>query len=70
MMEERPMLTVTEVADQLGLSVRGVAHRLERGIMRGVKVNPRLWLVPSDEVERWRDSGRLRPGRKRQPAEG
>jgi hypothetical protein len=33
--------------------------------MQGVKVNPRLWLVPRDEVDRWRGKGRLKPGRPR-----
>jgi excisionase family DNA binding protein len=64
------MVTVTEAAAQLGLSARAVAYRLERGMMQGVKVNPRLWLVPSDEVERWRGRGRLPPGRKPKTAEG
>ena len=58
------MYTVAEVAELLGLSVRGVAHRLERGQMKGVKVNPRLWLVPRDEVEAWKGRGKLPPGRK------
>lgn len=58
------MLTVAQVAAELGLSVRGVAHRLEDGKMKGLKVNPRLWLVHRDEVESWKLRGRLKPGRK------
>ena len=61
-MEERPMVTVSEAAEQLGLSIWGVAKRLQRGDMRGVKVNPRLWLIPVEEVERWKQRGRLKPG--------
>lgn len=58
------MWTVAQVAEELGLSVRGVAHRLERGIMQGQRVNARLWLVPAEEVERWKGRGKLPPGRK------
>ena len=58
------MYTVSEAAEMLGLSVRGLAHRLERGLMRGHKVNPRLWLIPREEVERWKALGRQQPGRK------
>ncbi len=63
---DRDLMTVTEAAAALGMSVRGVADRLQRGTMRGVKVNPRLWLVPRDEVERWRERGKLKTGRPRE----
>jgi len=58
----RPMVTVTEAASMLGMTPAGIARRLQRGVMHGVKVNPRLWLIPTDEVERWRERGRLKPG--------
>ena len=64
-MEDRPMLTVAEAAAELGLTVAGIARRLQRGDMRGVKVNPRLWLIPREEMGRWRGKGKLRPGPKR-----
>ena len=64
-MEDRPMVTVSEAAEELGLTIWGVARRLQRGDMRGVKVNPRLWLIPAEEVERWKRRGRLKPGPKR-----
>ena len=60
--EERTLLTVAETARELGLSVEGIQKRLRTGVMRGERVSPRLWLVPRDEVERWRARGRLRPG--------
>jgi excisionase family DNA binding protein len=63
-MEERPMVTVTEAAAELGVSGAAINKRLQRGDMRGVKVNPRLWLIPAEEVERWKQRGRLRPGPK------
>ena len=61
---ERELLTVTEAADELGLTVRGVQERLRRGLMRGERVSPRLWMVPRAEVERWKALGRQKPGRK------
>ena len=62
---EREMLTVAEAADALGLTVRGVQERLRRGTLRGIHPSPRIWLIPRDEVERWRNKGKLKPGRPR-----
>ncbi len=64
---ERDFLTAAEAAAALGLPGRTVRNRLQRGIMRGVAVNPRLWLVSRAEVERWREVGKLPPGRKPRP---
>jgi len=61
LVEER--LTAAEAAAMLGLPGRTVRNRLQRGIMQGIAVNPRLWLVSRGEIERWREVGRLRPGR-------
>ena len=66
MKERRELMTVTETAQALGMSVRGVLNRLERGQMRGERVHARLWLIPREEVERWKALGRQRPGRKPQ----
>lgn len=63
-MDERVMVTVAETADALGLKVGTVNRRLRLGQMRGYKVNARLWLVPSEEVERAKAQGRMRPGPK------
>ena len=60
----RDLLTVAETAQELGLTVRGVQERLRRGLMRGERVSPRLWMIPRAEVERWRTLGRQKPGRK------
>jgi len=32
--------------------------------MQGERVSPRLWMVSRAEVERWKQLGRQRPGRK------
>ena len=57
-------MTVTQAADTLGLAVSTVRTRLERGQMQGLRLHPRLWLIPRAEVERWRQLGKQRPGRK------
>ena len=62
-------MTVQEAAAELGMSPVGVRARLERGLMRGVKVHPRLWLIPREEVERWRAIGTVR-GKRRQQTVG
>jgi excisionase family DNA binding protein len=68
--EERDLITVSEAAAILGISNRAVSKRLENGHMRGERVHPRLWLIPREEVDRWREIGRMKPGPKGQPAEG
>lgn len=64
------MLTVVEAADALGLTVRGVQDRLKRGLMTGERVSPRLWMIPRAEVERWKEVGRLKRGRKPKTEKG
>ena len=62
--EGRDLLTVVEAAHELGLTVRGVQERVRRGLLRGERVSPRLWLIPREEVERAKAQGRLKPGPK------
>ena len=57
-------MTVTEAAKALGLSPQAIQFRLKNGQMQGTLVHPRLWLIPNEEVERWRRIGRLKRGRK------
>ncbi len=64
MSKERELLTLHEVAEELGLPVRTVQNRVRAGTMRGERVHPRLWMVPRDELDRWRDRGKLKPGPK------
>jgi excisionase family DNA binding protein len=56
--------TVQEAAEALGLSIRGVRERIERGEMQAQRMGARLWVIPRDEVERWRGRGKLKPGPK------
>ena len=64
MTQDRDLLTIAEAAQTLGLTPRAVLNRIERGEMQGERVNPRLWLIPRGEVERWKGRGKLRPGPK------
>lgn len=63
------MLTVTEAADELGLTPIGVRYRLEHGLMQGERVHSRLWLIPREEVERAKVQGRMKPGPRRRERE-
>ena len=55
---------VAEAARELGLTRRAILARIERGEMRAERVHPKLWLIPIDEVDRWRGRGKLKPGPK------
>lgn len=63
--EDLDVLTVAEAAKELGLSERGVQDRLRRGVMHGVRIGERVWVVPRSEVEEWKKRGKVRPGRPR-----
>lgn len=55
-------MTVRQAADELGLTPAGIRRRIERGEMAATLISPRLYLVPREEVERWRELGRQKPG--------
>lgn len=57
-------MTIEAAAAALGISASTVRARLQRGVMRGERAGQRMWMIPRDEVERWRSRGRLAPGRK------
>jgi excisionase family DNA binding protein len=60
-------MTVTAAAAELGVTPDAVRRRLERGIMTGIRVHSRLWVIPRAEVDQWRPQGKLRPGPKAKP---
>lgn len=64
------LYTVPQAAKELGLTRRGVLFRLTAGTMQGIKVSPKLWLIPAAEVDRWRELGKARQGRPRKDADG
>jgi excisionase family DNA binding protein len=57
-------LSVDEAAAALGLTVRAIRLRIQRGDMRAERIGMRVWAIPREEVERWRAIGRLKPGPK------
>ena len=57
-------MTVREAAEALGMSMRGINERIERGDMRAERLGARVWAIPREEVERWRAIGRQKPGPK------
>ena len=60
--------TVTQAAVELGIPRETVRKRLQRGLMQGEHLTARLWVIPRAEVDRWRDTGRLKRGRPRKQA--
>ena len=58
------VVTVPQAAQLLGLSERGILKRIERGDMRAERLGGKVWVIPREEVERWQQLGRQRPGRK------
>ena len=63
--EDLDIMTVTEAARELGLTERAVQDRLQRGVMRGRRIGARVWVIHRTEVEKWKERGKLRPGRPR-----
>jgi len=64
---ERKQMTVQEAAAELGLSVRAVLNRIERGELHAERMGARLWVIPASEIARQRAIGRLKPGPKPAP---
>jgi excisionase family DNA binding protein len=62
-------LTVAEAAKELGLSARAIHKRIAEGVMRAERFGALVWMIPTDEVDRWRGRGKLKPGPKRQTKE-
>lgn len=58
--------TVAAAARELGITEQALRHRIRRGEVRAQRIGARLWVIEKEEVERWRNQGRLKPGRKRQ----
>ena len=57
-------VSVEQAASELGLSVRAIRLRIPRGDMLATRIGQRVWAIPREEVERWRQLGRQRPGPK------
>jgi excisionase family DNA binding protein len=55
-------MSVAGAAKALGVAGRTIRARIAAGQMHAEQVNPRLWMIPLAEVERWRAIGRLKRG--------
>ena len=58
------VFTVPQAAAVLGITERGILKRIERGDMKAERLGGKVWVIPREEVARWRQLGRQRPGRK------
>lgn len=52
---------VADAAREMGISRRALQDRIARGDVKAERMNPRLWLVPRAEVERWKGRGKMKP---------
>jgi excisionase family DNA binding protein len=57
-------MTVTEAATALGVAEETIRKRIQRGDMQARRVGARVLLIPSEEVNRWREIGHAKPGPK------
>jgi excisionase family DNA binding protein len=57
-------MTVSEAAQALGVTERTIHKRIASGMMKADRFGAHVWQVPTEEVERWRSIGRLKPGPK------
>ncbi len=56
-------MTVTEVAERLGITRRAVGYLLEDGSITGRRLTSGTWLVDADSVSRWEHIGQRGQGR-------
>lgn len=58
------MLTVQQVAEMKGVDARTVRGWIQRGLIDAQQINPRLWLIPSDQAEAFQLPTAGRPSKK------
>ena len=63
-------MKVTEVADRFNLGPDAIRVWLRQGLIQGIKIHSRLWLVDRASVEEAADADRIppKPGRPRKGA--
>jgi excisionase family DNA binding protein len=57
-------MSVDEAAAAIGISVTALYTRIRNGQVRAERIGRRVLLVPTEEVERLRGAGRMKPGPK------
>jgi len=57
--------TPTQAAEAMGITGRALRKRIERGEVQATRLSAHVVLIPAAEVERLRDVGKFKPGRKR-----
>lgn len=57
-------MSVDEAAQAIGISRNALYDRIAAGLVRAERIGSRVWLVPADEVERLKGTGRLKTGPK------
>ena len=57
-------VTVAEAARELGVTERAIHKRIAAGLMRAERFGAHVWQIPVEEVRRWREIGRMKPGPK------
>ena len=57
-------MTITEAATALGVAEETIRKRIQRGDMQARRVGARLLLIPEEEIHRWAQIGKVRPGPK------
>lgn len=53
-------MSVTEAAKTMGISVTALYDRIRAGTVQAERIGARMLLVPTSEVEKWRDRGKLK----------
>ncbi len=59
------MATVTQAAEELGITPRAVLMRIANGEMKARRMGPRATLIPRAELDRWKVIGKRKGGRPR-----
>jgi len=60
--KKTPYLTVTQLAEKAGVSNNNIRQLLTSGSIQGLKLGPKMWIIPMEEVDRYLDR---REGRQR-----
>ncbi len=63
-MPKEGFMSVAEAAEAMGVNPRTVLHRIAAGTIKAERLDARTWVIPAEEIERFRGQGRLKSGPK------